>query len=117
MKRALNLLLFEIIGEEAEFCTPVRGCQQCLTVFTVGAPVVLKSSESSCPGETLDERTADVESRVNPRSTDPFEGEAKCEDPEIATATYVCMYVYIRGGPQTAPAPRPSLIYCAFPDP
>jgi hypothetical protein len=28
---------------------------------------------------------------------------------------YVCMYVYSRGGPQTAPAPRPSLIYCAFP--
>jgi hypothetical protein len=24
------------------------------------------------------------------------------------------MYVYSRGGPQTAPAPRPSLIYCAF---
>jgi hypothetical protein len=23
----------------------------------------------------------------------------------------VCMYVYSRGGPQTAPAPRPSLIY------
>jgi hypothetical protein len=22
------------------------------------------------------------------------------------------MYVYSRGGPQTAPAPRPSLIYC-----
>jgi hypothetical protein len=28
---------------------------------------------------------------------------------------YVCMYVYSRGGPQTAPAPRPFLIYCAFP--
>jgi hypothetical protein len=28
---------------------------------------------------------------------------------------YVYMYVSIRGGPQTAPAPRPSLIYCAFP--
>jgi hypothetical protein len=27
---------------------------------------------------------------------------------------YVCMYVYSRGGPPTAPAPRPSLIYCAF---
>jgi hypothetical protein len=24
------------------------------------------------------------------------------------------MYVYTRGGPQTALAPRPSLIYCAF---
>jgi hypothetical protein len=24
---------------------------------------------------------------------------------------YVCMYVYSRGGPPTAPAPRPSLIY------
>jgi hypothetical protein len=23
-----------------------------------------------------------------------------------------CMYVYSRGGPQTAPAPRPSMIYC-----
>jgi hypothetical protein len=23
------------------------------------------------------------------------------------------MYVYSRGGPQTVPAPRPSLIYCA----
>jgi hypothetical protein len=30
---------------------------------------------------------------------------------------YVCMYMYVysRGGPQTAPAPRPSLIYCASP--
>jgi hypothetical protein len=27
----------------------------------------------------------------------------------------VCMYVYSRGGPQTALAPRPSLIYCASP--
>jgi hypothetical protein len=26
----------------------------------------------------------------------------------------LCMYVYSRGGPQTAPAPRPSLIYCAL---
>jgi hypothetical protein len=26
----------------------------------------------------------------------------------------VCMYVYSRGGPQTAPAPRPFLIYCAL---
>jgi hypothetical protein len=25
------------------------------------------------------------------------------------------LYVYSRGGPQTAPAPRPSLIYCALP--
>jgi hypothetical protein len=25
----------------------------------------------------------------------------------------ICMYVYSRGGPPTAPAPRPSLIYCA----
>jgi hypothetical protein len=24
------------------------------------------------------------------------------------------MYVYSRGGPPTAPAPRPSLIYCAY---
>jgi hypothetical protein len=32
----------------------------------------------------------------------------------ILLFTYVCMYVYSRGGPQTAPAPRPSLIYCAF---
>jgi hypothetical protein len=26
----------------------------------------------------------------------------------------VCMYVYSRGGPHTALAPRPSLIYCAY---
>jgi hypothetical protein len=26
----------------------------------------------------------------------------------------LCMYVYSRGGPHTAPAPRPSLIYCAL---
>jgi hypothetical protein len=25
------------------------------------------------------------------------------------------LYVYSRGGPQTAPAPRPYLIYCAYP--
>jgi hypothetical protein len=25
----------------------------------------------------------------------------------------MCMYVYSRGGPHTALAPRPSLIYCA----
>jgi hypothetical protein len=28
---------------------------------------------------------------------------------------YVCMYVYSRGGSHSAPAPRPSLIYCASP--
>jgi hypothetical protein len=27
----------------------------------------------------------------------------------------VCMYVYSRGGPRSALAPRPSLIYCASP--
>jgi hypothetical protein len=27
---------------------------------------------------------------------------------------YVYVYVYSRGGPQMAPAPRPSLIYCAL---
>jgi hypothetical protein len=27
----------------------------------------------------------------------------------------ICMYVYSRGGPHTALAPRPSLIYCASP--
>jgi hypothetical protein len=31
----------------------------------------------------------------------------------IRKHNYVCMYVYSRGGPQPAPAPRPSLIYCA----
>jgi hypothetical protein len=28
---------------------------------------------------------------------------------------YVYMYVYSRGGPHSAPAPRPSLIYCDSP--
>jgi hypothetical protein len=32
----------------------------------------------------------------------------------VQCVMYVCMYVYSRGGPQTAPAPRPSLIYCAL---
>jgi hypothetical protein len=32
----------------------------------------------------------------------------------LAHSSVLKMYVYSRGGPQTAPAPRPSLIYCAF---
>jgi hypothetical protein len=32
-----------------------------------------------------------------------------------AVHMYACMYVYSRGGPHTALAPRPSLIYCASP--
>jgi hypothetical protein len=33
----------------------------------------------------------------------------------LEPATYASsMYVYSRGGPKTAPAPRPSLIYCAL---
>jgi hypothetical protein len=34
---------------------------------------------------------------------------------KISMILNVCMHVYSRGGPKTAPAPRPSLIYCAFP--
>jgi hypothetical protein len=33
----------------------------------------------------------------------------------VYACMYVCMYIYSRGGPHTAPAPRPSLIYCASP--
>jgi hypothetical protein len=35
---------------------------------------------------------------------------------ELSAIWRVSMYVYVygRGGPQTAPAPRPSLIYCAL---
>jgi hypothetical protein len=34
-----------------------------------------------------------------------------------STALVNLVYVYSRGGPQTAPAPRPSLIYCASREP
>jgi hypothetical protein len=33
---------------------------------------------------------------------------------ESTQHVYVCMYVYSGGGPHTALAPRPSLIYCAY---
>jgi hypothetical protein len=36
--------------------------------------------------------------------------------PNVCAHSYiVCMYVYSRGGPHSALAPRPSLIYCASP--
>jgi hypothetical protein len=44
-----------------------------------------------------------------------IEAEIMPELEEMNVTELYILYVYSRGGPQTAPAPRPFLIYCAFP--
>jgi hypothetical protein len=39
-ERALDLSLFDTMGSEAEFLTPINGCLLCLTVLTEGVPEV-----------------------------------------------------------------------------
>jgi hypothetical protein len=56
-------------------------------------------------GIRIDENTKEMNAEM-------YANQVKVTNQEEMLAE-ICMYVCSREGPQTAPAPRPSLIYCA----
>lgn len=82
-------------GNEAEFRTPARDRRRCLTVLSQGRAttgcllLVSESFETSrvfLQDRNLGDRAAEAAFRVNPLSANSLEGEAMCEEPEIAAA-------------------------------